>query len=390
MVKAGQLDLAWKISKDRVNWCPAGQVKNLVEGLESALAEYLPTGEQYRSLTKTEVAALFLDKFVLNNDNFKDTFPGIQQVRVWWAKLTMPKDFVITEVTASGVRHVKYNIGSGESSEVNEKEVSKEVAKGVHRINWFIVLAVVLGVVWLFWTVRDFILDFSLTWSTLKTVFFVGLGLFGFVMKVKHSKVFVGYSLDEAALRRLREIADALKALRHCSHVWIYQVSEGGGGRLHWKYNAGDTFKVAKLPMAFFTRRIPNVETNVRVQGITHGQTALYFLPEKLLIVSPEGTYTTPYQALHLTVDSLEYVESEGHVYQDSQVIDHRWKFINRDGSQDRRFKDNFELPVVRCGILCLNVEGAELNMMTTNPGVPQWVQARFEVLKATAPSTEQ
>jgi hypothetical protein len=300
----------------------------------------------------------------------------------------MPKDFVITEVTASGVRHVKYNVGTGESNEVNEKEVNKNVAKGVRQVNWFVALAVVLGGVWLFWAAKSFILDFSLTWGTLKTVVVLAVAVFGFVMKVKHSKVFVGYSLDDAAIRRLGEIAAALKVLKQCSRVWIYQVTEGGG-RLHWKYNAGDTFKVAKLPMAFFTRSIPNVETNVRVQGITHQRTAIYFLPEKILVVSGDGVFTAPYQALHLTVRSLEYVESEGHVYHDSQVIDHRWQFINRNGSQDRRFRDNVELPVVRCGILTLNIGKSELKMMMTNPAAPSLFHTKLEALKATAPSME-
>src|SRR5262249_28626637 len=65
-----------------------------------------------------------------------------------------------------------------------------------------------------------------------------------------------------------------------------------------------------------------------------------------------------------------------------------RWKFINRDGSQDRRFRDNVELPVVRCGILSISIAGSELNMMTTNPAVPASVQAKLEAVKDTAPSS--
>src|SRR5256885_761164 len=61
MVKEKKLDLSWKISADRVKWCPAAKVRNLSADLERVLAETLSTGEQYRSLTRQEVVVLFLD-----------------------------------------------------------------------------------------------------------------------------------------------------------------------------------------------------------------------------------------------------------------------------------------------------------------------------------------
>jgi hypothetical protein len=365
-----QFDLSWEVSVDKVNWCAAAKVEGLFAGLEAALADNFSTGKQYRDLTHREAVALFLDKFILNNENFKDSFPFLQTIRVWWAKLTLPKDFIITEVTEEGVHHVKYNVGTGETREIDPQEKERNVSQGIKQFNWFLIVAFVLGVVWLGWTARDFVNDFSLIWGTLKTVFLTVVALVGFIYKTKRSKVFIGYALDPAASGRMAEIADALRALRRCSQVWRYQVQQSDG-RLNWKYNAGDAFKVARLPLAIFNRTIPNVETNVRVHGITFGSQAVYFLPEKILVIDGGTVKNVPYAELQIEVDHLEYVESEGHVYQDSQVIAHRWKFINRDGSQDRRFKDNVELPVVRCGILAIAVGGSWFKMMTTSPRAP-------------------
>jgi hypothetical protein len=230
--------------------------------------------------------------------------------------------------------------------------------------------------------VKDFIGNFSLTWGTLKTVAFAAVALVGFILKTKRSKVFVGYTLDPAAKRRLEEIAEAMRVLKRCSQVWMYRVQRGEG-KHHWKYNAGDSFRVARLPVAVFSRTIPNVETNLRVNGITYRSQAVYFLPEKILVISGNEVWCVPYQDLEILVDSLEYVESEGHVYTDSEVIDHRWKFINRDGSRDRRFKDNVELPVVRCGILGLDVGRFLFRMMTTNTEAPAIVRRKLGKVKA-------
>jgi hypothetical protein len=162
----------------------------------------------------------------------------------------------------------------------------------------------------------------------------------------------------------------------------MYRLHEGER-KQHWKYNAGDTFRVARLPVAIFSRTIPNVETNVRVKGITYHSQAIYFLPEKVLIIDGSNVRNVDYSELGILVDSLEYVEAEGHVYRDSLVIDKRWKFINRDGSPDRRFKDNFELPVVRCGLLGLEVGGVLLQVMTTNPQAPAIFQGKLGALIA-------
>jgi hypothetical protein len=388
MAGEGKLDLSWQISADRVSWCTAAKAKNLFSDLETALAEHLPTGGQYRNLTRQEVVVLFLDKFILNNENFRDSFPFLQTVRLWWAKLTLPANFVITEVTAVGVHHVKYNMGTGESREIDQREAERNVSDGVKQFNWFVILASVLGAVWLFWTVKGFVTDFSLTWGTLKTLFMVALALAGFVLKTKHSIVFVGYTLDPSAVERLQEIAEAVSVLRACGQVWIYRL-EQNLGRLNWKYNAGDTIKVARLPLAIFNRTIPNVETNVRVNGIAHGSRAVYFLPERVLVIDGGMIRNVPYEALQAEVDSLEYVEAEGHVYRDSEVIGHRWKFINRDGSRDRRFNGNYELPAVRCGLLVLGVGETRLSMMTTNPTAPDAFRRRINALQAALPAPQ-
>jgi hypothetical protein len=382
LAEAKKLNLSWQISNDKVHWSTAAKVKNLFSGLESALQANLSGEKRYRNLTRQEVLSLFLDKFVLNNDNFKDTFPFLQNLRVWWAKLTLPTGgFVITEVTAAGVRHVNYDLATGESQDIDEAEAEKKVARGVQQFNWFRVVLILLGLGWASWMLYDFAMSFSPTFGTIKTIVFTAAAVGGFIYKTKHSKVFVGYTLDPAAVRRLEEIKAALSALRSCSRVWMYRV-QAHAGRTDWKYHAGDAFKVARLPMAFFTRSIPNVETNIRVNGITYHSKAVYFLPEKILLIDGSDVRNVPYQVLTVGVDSLEYVEAEGNMYRDTQVIDRRWKFINRDGSRDRRFNANVQLPVVRCGLLTLTVGSTQLDMMTTNPEAPAAFATQFDLLR--------
>ena len=52
---------------------------------------------------------------------------------------------------------------------------------------------------------------------------------------------------------------------------------------------------------------------------------------------------------VRLEAQRVCFIEVEA-VPADARVIDHAWKKSNRDGSPDRRFRDNRQIPVVQCG----------------------------------------
>jgi hypothetical protein len=149
-----------------------------------------------------------------------------------------------------------------------------------------------------------------------------------------------------------------------------------------WKYNAGSLFTVSKLPVAIFNRPIPNVEMNIRVSGIAYQDRAIYFLLEKLLVIDGGVVRYVEYKDFAFKSDVLEYVETEGQVFPDSEVIDRRWQYINRDVSRDKRFKYNSECPVVRCGLLNLTAGDTTIELLANNPKVPQSFTQKFPRLR--------
>src|SRR3954454_6954076 len=119
----------------------------------------------------------------------------------------------------------------------------------------------------------------------------------------------------------LDQILRAFAVLRRSSAVWAYRV-QANANEKQWKYNAGGLFSVAKLPVAIFNRPIPNIETNITVCGVAYDQMAIYFLPEKLLVIDGAQIRHVPYSQLGLSRDHLEYVESSRQVFRDSVVVE--------------------------------------------------------------------
>lgn len=61
------------------------------------------------------------------------------------------------------------------------------------------------------------------------------------------------------------------------------------------------------------------------------------------------------------------YIEEES-VPKDTEIIQHTWKKANKDGSMDKRFKGNYQIPIVKYGDMTLESEGGlEESFMFSN-----------------------
>ena len=72
----------------------------------------------------------------------------------------------------------------------------------------------------------------------------------------------------------------------------------------------------------------------------------LYFYPFFIAILDGEGKFgLVDIRDLNLTYEEHEFTENN-EIPLDSEVIDHRWFKENKDNSRDKRFKNNFQIPV--------------------------------------------
>jgi hypothetical protein len=75
------------------------------------------------------------------------------------------------------------------------------------------------------------------------------------------------------------------------------------------------------------------------------GRQTLHFFPDRLLIFDTNGVGAVGYKDLRIDTESTRFIEEEG-VPSDAKVVDKTWKYVNKRGGPDKRFKDNRELPV--------------------------------------------
>lgn len=94
----------------------------------------------------------------------------------------------------------------------------------------------------------------------------------------------------------------------------------------------------------------------------------LYIYPGFVLYqVSREAFAVIDIRDLQLTVTLSRFIEEES-VPADSEVVGHTWKKANKDGSPDRRFANNYQIPIAKYAEIALTTkQGLHERYMVSN-----------------------
>ena len=139
-----------------------------------------------------------------------------------------------------------------------------------------------------------------------------------------------------------QKLHDSFGQLSSSSSKWHVEAEGAVKDR---KRNAGATSVIKRTSISLGLGNPPYVKTNVSVPSIPVGKQTLYFFPDKVLIFEPNGVGAVSYPNLRISVESTRFIE-DGSVPRDAKVVDRTWKYVNKRGGPDKRFKDNRELPI--------------------------------------------
>jgi hypothetical protein len=151
------------------------------------------------------------------------------------------------------------------------------------------------------------------------------------------------YNLQPPVLPGFESLHNAFENLGRCSARWHVDAQAAVSDR---KYHAGATSNVRRSRIGLHMKSPPHVKTNIPVLCLPAGRQQLYFFPDRILVYDSNGVGAVSYAGLRVCPDTTRFIESEG-VPSDSQVVGRTWRYVNRDGGPDRRFRDNREIPIV-------------------------------------------
>jgi hypothetical protein len=150
------------------------------------------------------------------------------------------------------------------------------------------------------------------------------------------------YELDDPMEQALEALPAGASALASASAAW-HVVSHARV--FDQKYHAGAGTVVDRKRTQFIKAPPPFVQTNIQTFAVNVGAQTLHFFPDRVLIYDSNGVGAVSYQGLQVLVSSKQFVEQEA-VPSDAKVIGRTWRYVNKNGGPDKRFKDNREIPV--------------------------------------------
>lgn len=181
------------------------------------------------------------------------------------------------------------------------------------------------------------------TWAILLT-----LGLFGFAVwwasqkdQLRKTTVIL-YELDADVESRYEVLHEACRSLASCRSLWHI---ESQGQVREKKYHAGASAVVKRSATRITVGSPPFVRSNVEVPLLAVGRQTLAFMPDRLLVFEATAVGAVSYGDLRTSVSVTRFIE-DGSPPSDATVVDRTWKYVNKKGGPDKRFKDNRELPI--------------------------------------------
>jgi hypothetical protein len=163
-----------------------------------------------------------------------------------------------------------------------------------------------------------------------------------FVRDTLRKTTVIMYDMEADAATSYQALIDAVKEFGRASRLWhISSRAEV----LDRKYHSGAQQAIKRTPTSTTVGSPPFVKCNVDVPSIGVGRQTLFFLPDRLLVFDAGSVGAVSYSALIVDQGRTQFVEDDG-VPSDSRVVGRTWRYVNKSGGPDRRFKDNSEIPI--------------------------------------------
>lgn len=160
----------------------------------------------------------------------------------------------------------------------------------------------------------------------------------------------ITYEFDTNELRgKYSDLISAFTTLKNAKKIWDMTYSER-----NWETKAAAQTSMSRNEVSFTFDSIQVIQTtekSFRFENYNGGD--FYFYPSFIVYFkSKEDIAVLDYNDLFLEYSESRFLEEGKDIPSDTEVIGETWYRVNKDGSPDRRFVNNYKIPIVLYGSL--------------------------------------
>jgi hypothetical protein len=159
----------------------------------------------------------------------------------------------------------------------------------------------------------------------------------------------VDYQFDGDIKLKYKELELKFANLCKCEKVWDV-TAEKPNDRNKTRSSVSKIIK--RKVVSFKTESLPYVKSNIEAFFLKNANGSnLYFYPSFVIIFSSKFEFAVlSLDELRLQVAPTRYVIQGEKIPKDTEIVDHTWVKVNLNGTRDKRFRNNYKIPIVRYG----------------------------------------
>ncbi|MDO8748629.1 MAG: DUF4236 domain-containing protein [Candidatus Omnitrophota bacterium] len=159
-------------------------------------------------------------------------------------------------------------------------------------------------------------------------------------------KLEIDFNLDNQALNEYISLENHYDLLSKSIKIWDVTSSKEND---MIKTRSAASSSVTRTPVNFERGQVDYISTkyiSLKLNNANGG--SLYIYPGFLIMPSKISTAFAiiDFRDLRFEHHTQRFIEEEG-VPSDSHVVDQTWRYVNKNGNPDRRFSNNYQIPVV-------------------------------------------
>jgi hypothetical protein len=168
------------------------------------------------------------------------------------------------------------------------------------------------------------------------------------------TRISVNFDMDSEVAEPHRQMQTAFDRMASSLRTWSVQT-EQRIDRVKARSWAGTVVSRGPVLLQRLAASLVDTDDLPLTMRVLRGKSTAYFYPGFVLVDSGHGSdfALIDMTELEITYTATNFTETEA-VPADAQVIGSTWAKANKNGSRDRRFAHNRELPIMRYG--CLNL----------------------------------
>lgn len=187
--------------------------------------------------------------------------------------------------------------------------------------------------------------------TALATMVFVPIAVF--IDRFRRS-VKVKFEPNGATAKITEGLSIAFRELMQAKAAWAVHFETRTSD---WKRNAGATGLNKRKLISLQFGKPHCIRGPQRFPFVRSGSDEIYLLPDAALIITGGEIASVSYRELEFSSTIVRFVE-EDRLPADCAPVDYTWRYVNKSGGPDRRFKGNRQLPICLYGEMLFRSAG--------------------------------